>query len=193
MLGLLPQIESKDRKAGPYGGSRRALGQHSAQREPALEQTNARFDAAAKPLQLFEPFGVLMSFLSSTQPTNLRNANPTDSQPTKLFHIVGAVITAVGGQFSGRLFENFFGLADQRNKLGLVARIAPLNLVVNDHSRVVLEQLQGATKLHRLVEFALDDGPGLRIKERNDALGDRTLSRQFVLGLPNQAFLVALT
>ena len=103
MLGLLPQIESKDRKAGPYGGSRRALGQHSAQREPALEQADARFDAAAKPLQLFEPATVLMSFLSSTQPANLGNTDSTDSQPTKLAHIVGAVITAVGGQLLGAL------------------------------------------------------------------------------------------
>ena len=63
-------------------------------------------------------------------------------------------------------------LADQRNKLGLVTGIAPFNLVVNDHSRVVLDQLQGATKLHRLIEFALHNGPGLGIKERNDPLRD---------------------
>ena len=46
MLGLLPQIESKDRKAGPYGGGRRAFGQHPTQREPAFEQADASFDAA---------------------------------------------------------------------------------------------------------------------------------------------------
>ena len=125
MLGLLPQIESKDGKARPYSCSRGALGQHSTQREPALEQADPSFDAATKPLQLSEPSAALMSLLSSTQPANLRNADSTDSQPTKLVHIVGAVIAAIGGQLSGRLLENLFGLANQRHKFGLVAGIAP--------------------------------------------------------------------
>ena len=135
MLGLLPQIESKDRKARPYGGSRRAFGQHSTQREPAFEQADASFDAASESLKLFEPATMLMSFLRSTQPANLRNADSTDSHPTKLVQVVRAVIAAIGGQLSGRLFENLLSLADQRNKLSLVTRIAPMNLVVNDHSR----------------------------------------------------------
>ena len=112
MLGLLPQIESKDRKAGPYGRSWRALGEHPTQSEPAFEQTDASFDAAAKPLQLFEPATVLMSSLSSTQPTDFRNANPVDSKPTQLDYIVGTVIAAVGGQLPGHLAQSFLGLAD---------------------------------------------------------------------------------
>ena len=187
MLGLLPQIECKDGKTGPHGRSRRPFGQHPTQRKPAFEQTDASLDATAKPLQLSEPATVLMSSLTSTQPTDLRNANPVDSKPTQLVHIVGAVITAIGGQLSGRLFENLLGPADQRNKLGLVTGIAPINLVVNDHSRVVLDQLQGATKLHRLIELALHNSPGIGIKERNNTLRD-TFPRKFVLSLANQLF-----
>jgi hypothetical protein len=51
MLGLLPQIKSKDRKARPYGGSRGTFGQHSTQREPAFEQADASFDAAPEPVE----------------------------------------------------------------------------------------------------------------------------------------------
>src|SRR5512139_2080733 len=187
MLGLLPQIESRDRKSSPYGGGWRPFGEHPTQSEPALEHTDASFDAAAKPLQLFEPATVLMSSLSSTQPTDLRNANPVDSKPTQLDYIVGTVIAAVGGQLPGHLAQSFLGLADQRNKLGLVARITPLNLVVNDHSRIVLDQLQGTTKLHRLIELALHNGPGLGIKQRHDPLRD-TFPCKFVLSLLNQLF-----
>ena len=122
------------------------------------------------PLQLSEPTAVLMPSLCPSQPANLGNADFVDSQPTKLAQIVGTVITAVGGQLSGHLFENLFGLADQSNKLGLVARITPLKLVANDHSRVVLDQLQSATKLHRLIELALHNGASLGIKQRHDAL-----------------------
>src|SRR5258708_2316447 len=106
MLGLLPQIKSKDRKACPHRRSRGALGQHSTQREPALEQADPSFDTATKPLQLSEPSAALVSCFRLTEPANFRNADSTHSQPTKLVHIVGAVIAAVGGQRSGRLFEN---------------------------------------------------------------------------------------
>lgn len=188
MLGLLPQIESKDGKARPYSYSRGALGQHSTQREPALEQADPSFDAATKPLQLSEPSAALMSCFKLTEPANLRNTESTDSQPTKLVHIVGAVIAAIGGQRSGRSLENLLGLANKRHKLGLVAGIAPMNLVVNDHPRVVLDQLQGATKLDRLVELAFHDGSSLGIEKRHDPLWDGTVPRKFVLGLLNQLF-----
>jgi hypothetical protein len=141
MLGLLPQIESKDRKASPYRGSRRAFSQHLTQREPALKQADPRFDATPKPLQISESAAALMSFLGSTQPADFRNADSTDSQPTKLFHIIGTVIATIRSQFSGRLLENLFGLVGQRNKLRLVTGIATMHFIVNDHSRVVLDQL----------------------------------------------------
>jgi hypothetical protein len=115
MLGLLPQIERKDRKPGPYRGSRGTFGQHPTQTEPALEQADASFDATAKPLQFPEPAVVLMPSLRSTQPANLRNTDCADSQPNKRVHIVGTVIAAIGGQLSGRLLENLFGLANQLN------------------------------------------------------------------------------
>jgi hypothetical protein len=108
------------------------------------------------------------------EPANLRNADSTDSQPTKLVHMVGAVIAAIGGQLWGRLLDNLFGPAKQRNELGLVAGIVSMNFVVNDHPRVILDQLQGSTKLDRLIEFSFHDGPGLGIKKRNDALWDGT-------------------
>ena len=130
MLGLLPQIKSKYRKARPYGGSRRAFGQHPTQREPAFEQANAGFDAAPESLKLFEPATVLMPFLRCTQPANLRNADSTDSQPTKLVEVLRAVIATVGSQLSGRLFENLLSLADQRNKLGLVTGVATMDFIV---------------------------------------------------------------
>ena len=101
MLGLLPQIKSKDRKAGPYGGSRLAFGQHPTQREPALEQADTGFDAAPESLQLSEPATVLMPSLRCTQPANLRNADSTDSQPTKLVEVVSAVIATIGSQIFG--------------------------------------------------------------------------------------------
>ena len=106
ILGLLPQIERKDRQPGPYRSGRRTFGQHPTQTEPTLEQADARFDAAAKSLQLFEPTCTLMSFLRSTQPANLRNTDSTHSHPTKLVQIIGAVITTVTGQLSGRLLED---------------------------------------------------------------------------------------
>src|SRR5512145_1512218 len=187
MLGLLPQIKSKDSQAGPYGGSRRAFGQHSTQREPAFEQTDASFDATAKPLQFSEPATVLMFSLSSTQPANLGNADSTDSEPMKLVEVLRAVIATVGSQLSGRVFENLLSLADQRNKLGLVTGIAPMDFIVNDHSRVVLDQLQGATKLHGLIELAFYNSPGLGIEKRNHALRN-TFPRKFVLSLLNQLF-----
>ena len=87
ILGLLPQIERKDRQPGPYRSGRRTFGQHPTQTEPTLEQADARFDAAAKSLQLFEPTCTLMSSLSSTQPANLRNTDSTHSHPTKLFRL----------------------------------------------------------------------------------------------------------
>src|SRR5512137_377972 len=113
MLGLLPQIESKDRKAGPYGGGWRTFGQYSTQAEPALKQADPRFDATPKPLQISEPSAALMSFLDSTQSADFRDANSTDSQPTKLVHIIGTVIATIRSQFSERLLENLFGLVDQ--------------------------------------------------------------------------------
>ena len=185
MLGLLPQIERKDRKARPYGGSRRTFGQHSTQREPAFEQADASFDAAPESLKLFEPATVLMSFLGPTQPANLWNPDSTDSQPTKLVQVLRAVIATIGGQLSGRLFENLLSLSNQRNKLGLVTGIATMNLVMNDYSRGVLDQLQGSTKLHRLIELAFHYSPGLGIKERNNALRDSFASK-FVLSLLNK-------
>ena len=185
MLGLLPQIKSKDRKARPYGGGRRAFGQHPTQREPALEQADPSFDAAPESLKLFEPATMLMSFLGPTQPANLWNPDSTDSQPTKLVQVLRAVIATIGGQLSGRLFENLLSLANQRNKLGLVTGIATMNLVVNDHSRGVLDQLQGSTKLHRLIELAFHYSPGLGIEERNDTLRN-TSPRKFVLSLLNK-------
>ena len=186
MLSLLPQIESKDRQTGPYRGGRRAFAEHSTQTEPAFEQADASFDATAKPLQLSEPATVLMFSLRSTESANLRNADSTDSQPHKLVHIVGAVIAAVGGQLLGNLLHNLFGLLHQRNQLGLIAGIAPMNLIVKDHSRAVLDQLQSATKLHRFVELALHDGSGLGIEKRHDAFWDGMFPGKFVLGLLNQ-------
>ena len=186
MLSLLPEIESKDGKTGPYRGGRRAFGQHSAQREPTFEQADASFDAAPEPLQLFEPATVLMPSLSCAQPSDLRNTDSTESQPTKLVDIVRAVIAAIGSQLSRHLLENLLGLADQRNKLGLVVGIAPMDFIMNNHSRIVLDQLQGAAKLHGLVEFALHNSPSLGIEKRNNAFWDRTFSAKFVLGLLNQ-------
>ena len=73
MLGLLPQIESKDRKTRPYGCRRRAFGQHSTQREPAFEQADASLDTASESLKLFEPATVLMSFLGPTAGQSLES------------------------------------------------------------------------------------------------------------------------
>ena len=70
--------------------------------------------------------------------------------------------------------------------MNFVAGIAVMNLVVNNHSRAVLHQLHSTTKLDRLVEFSLHDGPGIRIDERHDALGNRAFPTKFVLGLSKQ-------
>src|SRR5258706_1148143 len=188
MLSLLPQIESKDRQTGPYRGGRRTLGEHSTQTEPAFEQADASFDATAKPLQLSEPSTVLMFSLRSTESANLRNADSTDSHPHKLVHIVGAVIATVGGQLLGNLLENLLGLLHQKNQLGLVTGIAPMNLVVDDCSGAVLDQFQVAPQLHRFVELALYDGPGLGIDKRHDAFWDGTFPGKFILRFLNQLF-----
>ena len=117
---------------------------------------------------------------------------PTLRIPSRLslLQVVGAVIATVGSQLSGRLFENLLGLADQRNKLGLVTGIAPMNFIVKDHSRVVLDQLQGATKLHGLIELALHNSPSMGIEKRNNALREY-VSRQVCPGSAQQASAVS--
>jgi hypothetical protein len=58
---------------------------------------------------------------------------------------------------------------------------------VNNNSRVSLDQLQGAAKLHRFIELALHNGPGLAMKQRYNPLWD-TPARKFVLSLLHQLF-----
>ena len=62
-----------------------------------------------------------------------------------------------------------------------------MNFVMTDHSRGVLDQLQGATKFHGLIELAFHYGPNLGIEKRNNALRD-TFAGKFLLGLLNQLF-----
>jgi len=97
MLSLLSEIESKDRKPRPYDGSRQAFGKHSTQTEAALEQADAGFKTAPAPLEIFEPATMLMPSLRPTRLAISGNTDSAESHPTKLVHIVGAVITAVGG------------------------------------------------------------------------------------------------
>ena len=188
MLSLLPQIESKDRKPGPYRSGRRAFGQHSTQTEPALEQADASFDATAKPLQFSEPAAVLMSFLSSTQPANLRNTDSTDSQPTKLVHIVGTVIAAVGGQLSGHLFENLLGLAAPKKQVGSCHWDCP----AESRSEGSLQSRPGPTagcdQTPPAYRACPSQWPGPRDRRTTRCALGWTFPGKFVLGLLNQLF-----
>ena len=166
---LLPKVVSEDGQPCPDGRSWRASGQHSTQGELALEQAYGRLYPTAEPPKLFKPPLVLMSSLSLTQTTDLRDAHFLDTDPFKLLHIVGAVEPSVGGHLTGHNPQTPFCLSHQRKELRLITGIALFDVIVNDQPRAILHQLKGATKLYRFVEFSLADSPGLRIIEGNNA------------------------
>ncbi len=185
---LLPQIVGKDCPSGPNGGGRRAFGQHFTQTELAFKHADGTFDPAAKPLQFSKPLGALVLGFTGRQPTDFGDAHSAHLKASKLKQVLRAVESSIRGNCLGPLTENLFGLADQRKQMNLIAGIAVMDFVMNDHSRVILHQLQRTTKFDRLIEFSLHDGPGMRIKERNDALGNRALPGEFAFGLFKQFF-----
>jgi hypothetical protein len=101
----LSQVISEDRQAGPDSGPCRALCQDSTQAELAFKHTDRRFYAAAKPLQLSEPLGLLMGLFFAAQATHLRDANFLNTGLAKLHHVIGTIVTSIGGQFL-RLYAN---------------------------------------------------------------------------------------
>ena len=166
----LPQVVSKDSQPGPDSGRYRAFGQHATQTELAFEHTDRRFYAAAKPLQLPEPRRSLMRFFCFAQATHFRDADFLNTDLAKLQYVIGTVVAPIGSNLLWLYAEASFCLAHHRKQFRAIAGIAPVNLIVKDNPGTILEQLQRATKLHRLVEFPFTNRPRLRVVKRDDAV-----------------------
>jgi len=185
---LLPEIVSKDGQSRPYRRRWSASGQHSTQRELALEHADRRFHPTAEPLQRPKPLLVLVPAFCCTQTTDLRDAHPLYTRLFELPHVVGAVVSSIRSQLLRLYTEALFGLPHQRKQLSAVIGIATVDLIVNDDSGTVLYQLQRAPKLHGSIELALADGSCLSIVEGNDPLWYRLLSLKLLLGLAQNSF-----
>src|SRR5437879_4559679 len=148
---LLLQIVGKDCPSGPNGAGRRAFGQHFTQTELAFKHADGTFDPAAKPLQFSKPLGALVLGFTGRQPTDFGDAHSAHLKASKLKQVLRAVESSIRGNCLGPLTENLFGLADQRKQMNLIAGIAVMDFVMNDHSRVILHQLQRTTKFDRLL------------------------------------------
>src|SRR5262245_29073053 len=179
----LPHVVGEDCQARPDSRGCRALCQHSSQAKLAFEHADRGLYATAKPLQLPKPFLSLIPLFFSAQATHFWDANFLNAGLAKLQHVLGTVVAPIGGKFFRLYAQTGFSLAHYRKQLCSVTGIAPVNLIVNNDSRAILHQLQGAPKLNRLVQFPFADGPRFRIVERNDPLGYRFISLKLLLGL----------
>src|SRR6516164_10414466 len=94
-----------------------------------------------------------------------------------------ALVAPVRGELLRLYAQTGFCLPYHRKQFGSVTRIAPVNLIVKDTPTIILHQLQGAPKLHRLVQFPFADRPRFTIVERNNPLGYRFISLKLLLGL----------
>jgi hypothetical protein len=110
-----------------------------------------------------------MHFFCFAQSTHLRDSDFLYTSLAKLQHIIGTVVAAIRGEFLGLYAKSGFCLTYHRKQFRAVIGMAPVNLIVNDDSGAILEQLQRATKLNRLIEFPFADGPCFRVVERNNA------------------------
>ena len=148
-----------------------------------FKHTDRGLYAATKSLQLPKPSRSLMCLFFSTQTTHFLDTDFLNAGLLKLHHIFGTVVAAIRSEFLGLYVETAFGLAQRPKQFRSVAGIAPVNFIVKDQSRTILDQLKRAPKFHRLIKFPLTDGPRFRVIKRNDPLGDRLLSLKLLLGL----------
>src|ERR1043166_4724820 len=179
---LLPEVVGENRETGPDRGILGASCQHSTQTELAFEHADRRFDTAAKALQLQKPLRSLVSLFSGGQATDFRDTNFFNTRLAKGRDVLSTVVASVRRQFFRLYFEIRFGLTNQRNQFRTVAGISLVNLVVKNHPGTVLHQLQGTSKLHRLMELSFADRPRSRIIKRDNPLSD-LLASKLLLGL----------
>ena len=124
----LPQVKGENSQTRPDSGPCRTFRQHSTQTKLAFEHTDRRFYAAAKPLQLTEPFLSLMPLFFSAQATHFRDADFFNTRLAKLQHIIHTVVAPIRGELFRLYTEIGFRLAQQRKQFRAVVGITAMNL-----------------------------------------------------------------